>query len=99
MLQCCCAELALPLACRVFRHIVGEREEAQDFPGQFLAAYSLSTSLQRSHLEARRCLPASLDAELAPGHLLATCLEGQRLAQAPPLTSSETAGELMYNSA
>ena len=71
----------------------------QDFPSHFLAAYGLSMSLQRSHLEAGRCLPASLDAELAPGHLLATCLEGQRLAQAPPSSSSETAGEPMHNRA
>ena len=83
----------------MFRHLVGEREEVQDFPSHFLAAYGLSMSLQRSHLEAGRCLPASLDAALAPGHLLAACLEGQRLAQAPPSSSSETAGEPMRNCA
>lgn len=83
----------------MFRHLDGEREEVQDFPRQFLAAYGLSMSLQRSHLEAGRCLAASLDAELAPGHLLATCLEGQRLAQAPPSSSSDTAGKPMRKSA
>ena len=79
----------------MFRHLIGEQEDMQDFPSHFLAAYGLSMSLQRSHLESGRCLPASLDAELAPGHLLATCLEGQRLAQVPPSSSSETAGEPM----
>ena len=78
--------------CRVFRHLSGEQAQQQDFLGTFLTSYALSMSLQRMHTQAQRSLPARLDAALAPGHLLAVCLEEQRLVQAPPASSSDIAG-------
>ena len=78
--------------CRVFRQLAGEQAEAEEFPSTFLSSYALSTRLQSMHMQAGGSLPASLDAELAPGHLLAVCLEEQRLVQAPPASSSEIAG-------
>jgi hypothetical protein len=82
----------------VFRHLAGEQGQQEDFPTTFLAAYSLSTSLQRRHAEAGGCLPATLDNELAAGHLLAVCLEEQRLVQAPASSSSEMAGQNRHSS-
>lgn len=76
----------------MFRHLAGERAQQEDFPAAFLTSYALSMSLQRMHAQAKGALPASLDAALAPGHLLALCLEEQRLVQAPPASSSEIAG-------
>ncbi len=78
--------------CRVFRHLADEQAQQQDFFGTFLTSYALSMSLQRMHTQAQGSLPASLDAALAPGHLLAVCLEEQRLVQAPPNSSSDLAG-------
>ena len=77
----------------MFRHLAGEQGQQEGFPITFLAAYSLSTSLQRRHAEAGGCLPATLDNELAAGHLLAVCLEEQRVVQAPAPSSSEMAGQ------
>ena len=85
MSQLCCT-------CRVFRHLAGEQVQQEDFPGTFMSSYALSTALQHMHAQADGSLPASLDAALAPGHLLAVCLEEQRLVQAPPASSSEIAG-------
>ena len=83
--QLCCL-------CRVFRHLAGEQAHQEDFLGTFMTSYALSMSLQRMHTQAEGSLPASLDAALAPGHLLAVCLDEQRLVQAPPANSSELAG-------
>ena len=78
--------------CRVFRHLAGEAPQPEEFSGPFQTAHALSTSLQGQHGQAGGCLPADLDAALAPGHLLAVCLEEQRLVQAPAASSSEAAG-------